>query len=228
MDLLRGVLRGDTLIPIVPASEPGDFDRKVRKPGQAFLRTTPHPIGSEWDDNNYWSRSIADLQTSYNSICAYCGSWTNSSGNHHAPSYRSVDHFVPKSVSPTQAYDWDNFRLCRTRLNIRKGNHQDVLDPFTLAPGWFHLSFLTFLVAPDSTLSLKEKNSVLATIDRLQLNIDQDYVNERVGAIREYCLGIATKPQLGKHFPFITTEMDRQDFDINFLPRLRPFFTAQL
>lgn len=226
MDFLRGIIRGVALIPINPAGEPASFDKRVRLPGQAFLRTTPNPVGAEWDDNNYWRRSIGDLQTAYSSICAYCGSWTTSRGAHSTPSYRSVDHFVPKSVSPAQAYEWDNFRLCRTRLNGRKSDHRDVLDPFTLAPGWFQLRFLTFFVVPDLTLPPNDQDTVLATINRLQLNRDNDYVNERIGAIREYCLGNATKTHLRTYFPFIASEMNRQDFDINFLPRMKAYFLA--
>ena len=138
----------------------------------------------------------------------------------------SVDHFIPKSVPPQQAYEWDNYRLCRARLNNRKGNHLDVLDPFVVQPGWFVLDFRTFLLHPSSSLSDDDKGLVTATIQRLKLNDDHDYVNERIGAIRSYCLGEASFSQLCTKFPFISSEMSRQDFDTHFLPRMARTFKA--
>jgi hypothetical protein len=73
-------------------------------------------------------------------------------------------------------------------------------------------------------LTAQDRKRVEATIDRLQLNTDNDYVNERIGAIREYCLGRATHAQLLKRYPFIAVEMQTQNFDNNFLPRMRAFF----
>jgi hypothetical protein len=96
-----------------------------------------------------------------------------------------------------------------------------VLDPFTIAPGWFKLNFLTFLLEPNQTLPPADQARVVATIDRLQLNTDNDYVNERIGAIREYCKGRATLAQLDRRYPFIAAEMRNQSFDTDFLPRMR-------
>ena len=56
-----------------------------------------------------------------------------------------VDHFYPKSVRPDMAYEWSNFRLASLKLNCRKREFQDVLDPFTIEPGWFCLSFPSLL-----------------------------------------------------------------------------------
>jgi hypothetical protein len=125
-----------------------------------------------------------------------------------------------------QAYEWGNFRLCRKRLNANKSNQRDVIDPFTLPPESFKLDFRTFLLAPNSTLPPADRKRVASTIDRLQLNFDNDYVDERIGAIRRYCLGSATIPQLVTLYPLIAAEMHRQDFDTNFLPRMRNFFAA--
>jgi hypothetical protein len=108
---------------------------------------------------------------------------------------------------------------------MRKGDHLDVLDPFTLALGWFRLDFRTFLLTPDSNLSHSDQGSVTATIARLALNTDNDYVSERVGAIRQYCLGKATYDQIAARYPFIAAEMAAQDFDTKYLPRMKSFFS---
>lgn len=226
MDILCRIIWGKTLIPITPVAEPADFDQKVRVLGNRFLGTTPNPTGQMWKRKNYWRKALGDLFSAYDGVCAYCASWTKRATKFPTPQDSSVDHFVPKAVAPTQAYEWDNFRLCRSRLNGRKDSHQDVLDPFTIALGWFKLDFRTFFLVPASNLPAPDRDRVLATIDRLQLNVDNDYVNERIGAIREYCLGRATLEQLLNRYPFIAAEMLAQNFDTDFLPRMRAYFVA--
>ena len=229
MDLLRSILWNIALIPVTPSVEPADFDVKVRKPGVAFLNTTPHPNASAWRNHQYWRRALGDLLTAYKNICSYSGSWTkvNVSGIT-TPQDSSVDHFKPKSTAPAEAYEWANFRLSRMRLNNRKGNHTDVLDPFILPNGWFTLDFRSFLIRPSQTLSKSDKGKVQKTIDRLELNTDSDYVQERVTVIQEYCVGTSTLAMLEKLWPFIAREMRIQDFDSVFLPSMRAGFRARL
>jgi hypothetical protein len=207
-------------------AEPADFNRKVRVLGKKFLQKTPNPTGRQWNGKDYWRKALGDMFTAYNEICAYCASWTIRTTKIESQYDTSIDHFMPKSAAPAQAYEWANFRLCRRRLNMRKESHGDVLDPFTLAPGWFNLDFRTFLLVPNPTLHASDREQVKATIDRLQLNADNDYVNERIGAIREYCLGKATFAQMLNRYPFIAAEMQAQSFDANFVPRMRAFFMS--
>jgi len=228
MDILCRNIWGEAVIPVASVTEPADFDRKVRVPGTTFLTTTPNPTVRQWRGKDYWRRALGDLFGAYDEICAYCASWTKRATNISTPQDSSVDHFVSKSSQPSQAYEWNNFRLCRSRLNMRKDMHQDVLDPFILAPGWFKLDFRTFFLVPSPTLTAVDSKRVEATIDRLQLNDDNDYVNERIGAIREYCLDRATYTQLLNRYPFIAVEMRAQNFDTNFLPRMKSFFEGHL
>ncbi len=225
MDFLCRLVWSGALIPVTPVAEPADFHSKVRVPGAVFLKTTPSPSGSQWRRHDYWRMALDDLLNAYNKVCAYCGCWTFRANRNTKPEDGTIDHFTPKSAVPAQAYEWDNFRLCRSRLNARKGNTRDVIDPFKLAPGWFKLDFRTFFLVPNPTLPPPDRARVEATIARLQLNTDNDYVNERIGAIREYCVGKATLAQLDKRYPFFAAEMREQDFDTNFLPPMRAFFT---
>lgn len=135
-----------------------------------------------------------------------------------------MDHFIPKSTKPGQAYEWTNFRLCRTRLNNRKGNHTDVLDPFTVPDRWFTLDFTSFLIRPNSALSVTEYDDVQKTIDRLDLNGDDDYVQERIHVIQEYCLGNADIAAVDARWPFVAREMRAQDFDRVYRPSLTVYF----
>jgi len=226
VDILCRIIWSEALISVVAVPEPADFDRKVRVLGLNFLRRTTNPTCHQWKRNGYWRKSLGDLYDTYDGICAYCASWTKRATNISTPQDNSVDHFIPKSAEPSQAYEWSNFRLCRSRLNMRKDIHRDVLDPFTLNPGWFNLDFRTFLLVPNPTLTALDRKRVEATIDRLQLNDDNDYVNERIGAVRQYCLGKATLPLLLNRYPFIAVEMRAQNFDTNFLPRMRDYFEA--
>ena len=148
------------------------------------------------------------------------------SGQRSGPEDGTVDHFIPKSYDPEQAYEWSNYRLSRRRMNERKGNHDDVLDPFSLAVGWFKIDFRTFQLLPNSTLSEIERSRIIAAIERLGLNSDNDYVNERIGAIREYCLGYATITQLERKYPFLADEMIDQGFDRYYLPQMRAYFSG--
>lgn len=228
MDILRGVIWSVALIPVALAPEPGDFNTKVREPGVAFLQSNPTPTGRAWRGHEYWRGVIGDLLDAYKNICSYSGSWTKRSrpGGSTAIEDSSVDHFVPRSKSPSQAYEWDNFRLSRARLNNRKSNHDDVLDPFVLPSGWFTIDFRSFLVVPNRELPDPSKADVQATIDRLELNSDDDYVLERFSVVRGYCLGIVTPDILDARWPFIASEMHAQDFDTVFLPRMQPVFKA--
>jgi hypothetical protein len=226
MDILCRVIWSVTLIPVTMGAEPADFGSKVRAPGAVFLAAVPNPSRTEWRGNDYWRSALSDLLNAYNGICAYSASWTFRASGTTRPEDSTVDHFVPKSIVPAQAYEWDNFRLCRRRLNNRKGNHRDVLDPFTLTPGWFWLDFRTFLLVPNPALPAEDRARVVATIDRLELNTDNDYVNERIGAIREYCLGKVTLAQLDNRYPFVAAEMRHQNFDTSYLPRMKIYFES--
>lgn len=211
------------MIPVTQAAEPPDFDANVRQRGLVFLARVPNPNGNQWNSHSYWADALGDLHTSYDDVCAYCGSFTlRAAGS--VPESSSVDHYIPKQTDPHSAYEWDNYRLCRARLNHRKDNHQDVLDPFTIPEGWFQLDFRTFLIRPSPALAPGERELVSATIDRLQLNADSDYVDERVRVVRAYCLQKATFEDLSRRYPFIASEMTRQNFDVDLLPSMSTGF----
>ena len=211
------------MIPVTKAAEPPDFDANVRQRGLLFLARVTNPNGNQWNSHSYWGDALGDLHAAYNDICAYCGSFTlKELGS--APESSSVDHYVPKSVDPPNAYEWDNYRLCRARLNQRKDDHQDVLDPFTVPRDWFRLDFRTFLIRPSPALEPSNQQRVNATIARLQLNADSDYVEERLRVVRAYCLQMATFPDLRRRYPFIASEMTKQDFDAELLPTMAARF----
>ena len=46
----------------------------------------------------------------------------------------TIDHFRPKSKYPKLAFVWSNYRLAGQAINMRKGDSEDVVDPFTVCP----------------------------------------------------------------------------------------------
>jgi hypothetical protein len=205
---------------------PVHYTSKVRTPGELFLQATPIPSNPDWQKHNYWKEIHEYLYQALRGICMYCASWTPRRRDAaRGLDSTSIDHYIPKSAAPERAYDWDNFRLCRSRLNHRKGNFVDVLDPCSIANGWFTLDFSTFLIQPTSDLEPAIGTGVRSSIERLQLNTDPDYVNERIAVIRLYSLDKVDLPQLTVRYPFIGHQILHQDFDVRFKPRLRDFFT---
>ena len=210
------------LIRIIQYPAPPDYENRVKRPGINFLTRNPHPTASQFSRHNYWKEVHGDLYLLYRGICAYCASWSPRSPRP-KDSQTSVDHFIPKSLQPVMAYEWSNFRLCRSRLNSNKGNSLEVMDPFYIQNGWFSIDFSSFLLKSSSLIPDYIKSQVITTINTLGLN-HNDYVNERVEVIRGYCRGQLTLPQLNAKWPFIAAEMVRQDFDSNYAPQMRLYF----
>ena len=164
---------------------------------------------------------------SHKGVCAYCASWTPR--RREARQYfehTTIDHYIAKSRDKNKAYDWDNFRLCRSRLNNRKADFDDVLDPCQVLNEWFWLEFTTFLIRPAHGLPEQTREQVKATIDRLELNSDVDYVYERVEVVRGYCTGVIPFQVVETRYPFIAYQMLSQDFDSTLKGRFSQHFSG--
>ena len=181
---------------------PDDFEVKVAVKGQAFLAKNPNP--SSWKNKEFWRDAIDDLRQAYNDICAYSCHWIpNDTGS------STVDHYFPKSIAPHLAYSWDNYRLASSRMNSRKREFLDVLDPFEIETGWFMLDFSTIHVKPLLDLDNVMLGKILRTIERLQLN-DERLIKARLKWILDYCYGPLDFDYLKSHAPFIAFELERQ------------------
>lgn len=191
------------MIPVQAQPQPTDFDEKVAKPGARYLSATSRPVN--WRNREYWRAIIPELYTIYDGVCAYCAEWISSSTG-----VSTVDHFVPKSVSPNLAYEWGNFRLACLKLNSWKGDYQDVLDPFLLQPDWFVLEFPSLLIKPHADLAPHQREQVETTIKRLRLNADDGCVRARLRWIKDYCRN-KDYELLSDYAPFIAYELRRQD-----------------
>ncbi len=210
------------MIQVTLPQPPVNYETAVRAPGIAFLTGNPHPTRDDWDNHSYWRAIHGYLHGELRGICAYCASYTPRRARAVSVDHSSIDHFVPKSHPPhAQAYEWTNFRLARSRLNHRKANFRDVLDPCAISNGWFRLSFVTFSLSPDSTLSGSQQQQVRDTIVRLGLNTDDGYVTERARAVFRYADGKLPFAELTRLYPFVATEITAQNFDVTHLPRFK-------
>jgi hypothetical protein len=193
---------------------PSYYETAIRQPGLAFLSATPNPRGIEWNQHRYWTRSHGFLYKWHKGICVYCASWTPRRARASGIDHTSIDHFVPKSKDPKNAYTWGNFRLARSKLNNRKSDFEDVIDPCCLQAGWFRLSFTTFFVHADLSSPPEIQNRVKCTIERLLLNRDSAYVNERARVVYRYAAGNISFGDVQRLYPFIAQEMTIQKFDV--------------
>lgn len=200
---------------------PPTYETQVRVPGQAFLTANPAPTRTDWQRHRYWRHIHSDLYEQVHGICSYCASFTPRRRSPASVDHTSIDHFVPKSRNSALAYEWANFRLCRARLNNRKADFDDVLDPYMIQDGWFRLSFMTFALSPNPTLPEERQREVRNSIARLELNSDDSYVNERARVIYSYADSKLSFAELTKRYPFIAAELASQDFDLVYLPHFK-------
>ena len=191
------------MIPIKKQPEPHNFYEKVQKPGEKFLAENPHPKGKRLPD--HWRDIIPELYQAYSAICAYTCHWIpDDTGS------KTVEHFKPKAIYPELAYAWGNYRLVCGTLNGRKGNYEDVLDPFTLHAGWFVIHFPSLQLKAGNDLTEAEAKNVAKTIKRLKLNGDT-CIGGRLVWLKPYLMGRYDIDYLAEKAPFLAHELKRQN-----------------
>jgi hypothetical protein len=186
------------VIHVEPQPEPPDFDAKVRQPGRVDLATPEGKL------RPLWRHCATQLWEAYKGVCAY--------SSLHIPRGTgsiSADHLLPKSKRRELAYEWSNYRLACGRMNSRKNDYEDVLDPFEVQDGWFALELSTLEVIPGDGLSESLRAQVQKTIERLDLN-DDEFVQAREGYYSAWRDGDMTFRLLRKSCPFLAKELVRQ------------------
>lgn len=192
------------MIHVLPRPEPAEFAALVSTPGQNWLALNPTRKPKE-KLPSHWRAGMPHLRLAYKGICAYFCCYVRS-----ATGGSSTDHFVPKSKDRASTYAWSNYRFACSRMNSRKRDAGDVLDPFTLPDGRFELYFPTMRVRPARHLLSGDLKRVRATIRRLELN-SPECRSEREEAWDNYIEG-APADQLIRYAPFIALEAVRQGF----------------
>jgi hypothetical protein len=190
------------MIPVVKQREPEDFNEKVRIPGRSFLKKNPHPNSEQFQSHNFWRHIKGDLYRRYKNICAYTGEWFPETS-------ASIDHFIPKSKDPEQAYEWDNYRLTTGKINNSKGDALGLIDPFEVQIGWFVMIFPACFIKSCNNLNEAFRKKVDHTINILRLN-SNERVEKRCGIISNYISKNISIGFLRKNYPYIACELERQ------------------
>ena len=190
------------MIRVQAKPEDPQFDKQVRWKGQRFLNSHPKPNSKQFGKHTYWNAALKELHAAHDHLCAYTTRELVQTG--------SVDHFRPKSKYPHLAYEWDNYRLARQAINSRKGDSEDVIDPFEVCEGWFILDMPSCLIKPGQSVTEEIRNAVSTTIDVLRLNSDERLVEERCRLLVNLADGNITLKYLESHYPFLSTEVRRQ------------------
>jgi hypothetical protein len=190
------------MIPVIRQKEPCDFNEKVRIPGRKFLKCYPSPNSKQLQRHNYWTHIKDDLYRLYQNICAYTGEWFPVTS-------ASVDHFIPKSIEPQLAYEWNNYRLTTDKINNIKSNSIGIIDPFEVKTGWFVLDFPSCYIRPLETLDKNNNEKVQNTINILKLN-SYERANKRYDIIYDYIKSNISFDFLKKNYPYIACEIERQ------------------
>jgi hypothetical protein len=197
-----------TMLHVTPQPEPADFDAKVRQKGLSYLMKQgirldqPLPTGTKITP--YWRECLPELYDRYYGICAYLAIHFE-----RITGAGSVDHFVAKSVRADLAYEWQNYRLACSRMNSRKSNYSDVLDPFEIENGYFRIEFVSGRIYPNPELDGVVQAQVTATIERLGLD-DEGCREVRARIFADYTDGKYTSEFLKERSPFVWYEANRQ------------------
>ena len=198
------------MIPVTLQTEPPQFDAKVRVPGNTFLASCPLPSAKDWKKHNYWRHVNCEMYQFYQGVCAYTGGWFPQQSAQ-VSLQPSIDHFLPKSQYPQFAYEWHNYRLTTHKTNNYKADNEGIVDPFCIKLGWFTLILPSCLIEPGSEITAHEREMIAHTISVLKLNDDDIFVDSRCGIIQSYIEGSFMATDMQRKYPFIASELKRQD-----------------
>lgn len=215
-----------------PREAPAEFEAEVRRPGlrclyekvglqppAGFERTNGRPCARVTRDGapltqidelrgddlaDHWSAALPMLTEVYGPTCMYSCFLLRRGVDD-----GSVDHFIPKSIAPARAYDWDNLRLALPRFNRAKGARVDLLDPFTLRAGTFALDLVFGQVKVGQGCDPALAPAARVTIAALQLN-GRDTCARRVELVDAYLEGAIPLHHLRRENPFVAAEIERQ------------------
>jgi len=179
---------------------PPGFKAKVSIPGRKFLSRCPNPTSKQWSSHAYWRVVFADLHHAYYGVCAYLSCPVNPEG-------AEVDHFLPKSKYPKQAYRWSNYRLASVGINRNKGQRR-VLDPFAVKPDSFRMNLLNGAISPSGIYDGEYLRLCENTVRWLDL--DAQLAREmRLQALDGFLDGSLEISWICNQYPFVGSEIMR-------------------
>ena len=203
------------MIPLTRFPEPDYFDKEVRQKGLAFLKSKKIRVDvaapSKTKFKSCWAACQKDLYSFYGGYCAYTCLHI-----HETTGASTVEHIMPKRLFPKLAYEWENYCLACARINSKKGEQVNLLNPFDVTDGLFRLKLETGFMSADTANPLFDIAD--KTITNLDLN-NQTWCNARKKCIYDYienrenglCLRIAEQ-RLKESSTFVWREASRQGY----------------
>lgn len=205
------------MIRIFPQPEPEIFDDKVRKPGKAWLDKqdfydpqnpkAKKRVPKKTKFPTYWLNISKEIYDAYRGICAYLGIYFEQ-----ATGASSVDHFLPKTLYPGLTYEWDNYRLSCLGINRKKGQREEIMDPFLVPDHAFHINFSSGRMFPNPAATRTEQQLVQHTIDELNLN-SANIREMRCKHIDLYANKKVSANYMQTHSPYVWAEIKRQHLE---------------
>lgn len=186
---------------------PADFEQRVGEKGAAALnKHNPRtPVRGEfWKGREYWRNALDQLCDSYERLCAFTAIRIE-----RVTGSPTVEHFKPKAKYPELAYQWENFRLVCGLMNGRKGDFEDVLDPFELPDNVFDLNPLSGEIVVHGDCPESFKGRAQATIDRLKLS-DPECNFLRQDHVQKLATGAWSFEETRRQSPFVVACLVRQ------------------
>ena len=184
------------MIPVPnPISEPSEFDRVCRQPGNQWLAA--HPSTDSMSFPSYWTRFEADLETAFASRCGWwamriqCG---------------TVDHYFCKNKPESRhlIYEWSNYRHAAPTLNSSKKELDDqVLDPFEVQPGWFEVLLPSLQLVRTALVPAHLQAKADFTLQRLKLDNGPKVRRNRQRYYQDYKDGKLTPAGLRDYAPLV-------------------------
>lgn len=204
------------MIPLQRFRKPPNFNKRIRDKGYQWLQRKGidlHAIVPEgFVFKYYWVFCKSYLERKYNHYCAYTCFYM------HPTERTSIDHIKPKSrVEAYLAYEWKNYCLCCERINTKKGDKLNIINPFEVTENLFCLVLGTGYIYVNPSYS---NSSLVAlaktTIEELDLNngfwkkarreVYKEFGEaKRAGASLEYA-----EERLKKENIFVWSEAKRQ------------------
>ena len=201
------------MIRFKPAPEPAEFDKRVRKPGRAWL--AKHRSTHE-RPRDYWLRFRHKLAEAFHHLCAYSAIHVSYPG--------VVDHFRPvrgKHARRDLAYEWSNYRYASQYLNSRKGDRDPdtLLDPFEVRDGWFELLLPSCQLVLTPACPPKYRQRARVMLEKLGLGHDEDVVRYRRQWLEQYEEGRLNLKGLEEFAPLLARAVRKAN--LKPAPRLR-------
>lgn len=189
------------MIPVLPQAAPPEAARW----GQPLQGGARRGQARAWGGPNAQA-ALAAMRLAYRNTCAYLGIQVDTA----AAGGLSIDHFRPKGL-PQHAHlvwTWDNWRLACTSVNARKGDHEDVMDPFLVPPGCFRYDFVLLRTSVADDLPSPWSQVAQSTLDRLRPDdLTRGFHEEALACLQR---GEWSPAYFERRCPFLASELRRQ------------------